>query len=580
MIEEGLARLAARVERGRRGARRRRAAPARSVFSARRRRRERVAVDRLDRGHAFDQQVDARAARLALVPLVDAPAHALRVAIRVAEPLHLGVERRELFACAARSTGRRGLARPRRRAPARSRARSRRSRRRARAPTRTRRAARRAVRRARGPARAGRPRARASAAASAARCRRVRARPARRRRRSGSKSMRWQRDRIVGSRSSGAPVTSTTTVRVGRLLERLQHRVGRLVLVAAQPLGLEQHQHLALAFDRRARRFGQDALAHVLLDAVRRAARLELDDVGVHAAQHEPAAPLVVGHADQHRRELARRVLDARAARPDEQVRVPGPCRGVPQRVERALLADDDRVHGARAYGSDGARPRPSTRAATSSGVPLASTTHPAPAGRELAVRGADPGVELGARPLEPIALGARRAPRRRRRERRARRRGRARRPPPPTRSTARPRRRRARAPTPWYASVDGVKRSLTTTAPRASAGRDDLGDVLGAIGEHQQQLGARDRAASSACSNTARSSAPDLRVAGLERDDDLAARRAQRLRRAARPACDLPLPSPPSSTMKRHGRGHALDASARCALRIRRARREAGERS
>ena len=52
---------------------------------------------------------------------------------------------------------------------------------------------------------------------------------------------------------------------IRRLLERLQHRVRRLVLVAAQPLGLEQHEHLALALDRRARRLGQDALAHVVL---------------------------------------------------------------------------------------------------------------------------------------------------------------------------------------------------------------------------------------------------------------------------------------------------------------------------
>ena len=46
--------------------------------------------------------------------------------------------------------------------------------------------------------------------------------------------------------------------------------------------------------------------------------------------------------------------------------------------------------------------------------------------------------------------------------------------------------------PTPWYASEDGVKRSLTTTLPAASAGRITLGDVRGAIGEHQQELGAR----------------------------------------------------------------------------------------
>ena len=132
---------------------------------------------------------------------------------------------------------------------------------------------------------------------------------------------------------------------VRRLLERLQHRVRGLVLVPAQALGLEQHQHFALAFDRRACRFGKDALAHVVLDAIRSRARFELHDVGMHAAHHEPQAAFVVGDADEHRRELTRRVFDARAAWSDEQVRVAGPGRGLPQRAERPLLTDDDRVH-------------------------------------------------------------------------------------------------------------------------------------------------------------------------------------------------------------------------------------------
>ena len=156
--------------------------------------------------------------------------------------------------------------------------------------------------------------------------------------------MRWQRDRIVGSRSSATAVTSTHDRARRRLLDRLQHRVGRLVLVAAQPLGLEQDQHLALGLDRRARRLGQDRLAHVFLDPVRRAAGLELDDVGMHAALHEPQPALVVADTDQQRRELARRVLDPGAARPDEQVRVRRAARPRARSVStRTLLTDDAR---------------------------------------------------------------------------------------------------------------------------------------------------------------------------------------------------------------------------------------------
>ena len=76
------------------------ASAGRSVFSARRGRRDHVAVDRLDRGDAFEQEIDAGAARLALVPLVESPAHALRVAVGVAVALHLGVELGQLLGVA------------------------------------------------------------------------------------------------------------------------------------------------------------------------------------------------------------------------------------------------------------------------------------------------------------------------------------------------------------------------------------------------------------------------------------------------------------------------------------------------
>ena len=75
LIEERLARFAARVERGRGGARRDTTSRGRSPLSGGAGSRERVAVHGLDRGHAFEQQVDARAPRLALVALLD-PARA------------------------------------------------------------------------------------------------------------------------------------------------------------------------------------------------------------------------------------------------------------------------------------------------------------------------------------------------------------------------------------------------------------------------------------------------------------------------------------------------------------------------
>ena len=65
------------------------------------RRRDHVPVDGFDRGDAFEQQIDARPAQLALVPLVDPAPHALCVAVRVAVPLHLGVELGQLFCVAA-----------------------------------------------------------------------------------------------------------------------------------------------------------------------------------------------------------------------------------------------------------------------------------------------------------------------------------------------------------------------------------------------------------------------------------------------------------------------------------------------
>ena len=63
---------------------------------------ERVAVHRLERGDAFEQQIDARAPRLALMALLDPAAQRARVAVGVAEPFELGVELAQLL-CVARS---------------------------------------------------------------------------------------------------------------------------------------------------------------------------------------------------------------------------------------------------------------------------------------------------------------------------------------------------------------------------------------------------------------------------------------------------------------------------------------------
>src|SRR5689334_3050534 len=89
--QKRLARLAARVEGGSCRARRDRqprqiAVERRGTFA------ERVAVDGLERGDPFEQQVDARAPNLALLTFDDLPAQTDDVALLVTEPFHLGRE--------------------------------------------------------------------------------------------------------------------------------------------------------------------------------------------------------------------------------------------------------------------------------------------------------------------------------------------------------------------------------------------------------------------------------------------------------------------------------------------------------
>ena len=371
------------------------------MFETRRGRRQHVAVHRLDRGDAFEQQVDAGSPRFALVALVEPAAHALRVPVGVAVALHLRVELGEL----GRMTGRDLIGRAAHRASSCSATAS------AVAPVPSIRpgaAANNARRLASGPAIA---RARASwppespaasaawaestpSAASAA----ASASSA-----TGSKSMRWQRDRIVGNRSSATDVTNTRIVRVRRLFQRLEHRVGRLVLVAAQLLGFEQQQHFALGLDRASVRLGQDALAHVGLHRVRRAAGLELDDVGVHPPLDEPLRPLVVG-VDQARRESARRLLDARPPRPDEQVRVRGPFRRALERGDRSLLAYDVGPHRLHPTEESVGTQRPDLLGDFFA-CPARVEQRPLVQGCEIAVRIADRGMELIAGPFEAIGL-------------------------------------------------------------------------------------------------------------------------------------------------------------------------------
>ena len=199
----------------------------------------------------------------------------------------------------------------------------------------------------------------------------------------------------------------------------------------------------------RAVRLGEDRLADVVLDPVRRAARLELDDVGMHAALARAAALRSSSATPMSSAaNVARRVLDARTARPDEEVRVRRALGRARERVDRALLPDDVRRTSSRRLepaSEDRRDRRPRRRPATSSRRAVALDERPAPRRRQR--RGTRRGPRRGTRRRRARSGRGRRrpAPRRRRRGGRARRRGRVRARRPRTRSSARPRRRRAR---------------------------------------------------------------------------------------------------------------------------------------
>ena len=363
-------------------------------------------------------------------------------------------------------------------------------------------------------------------------------------------------------------MTSTHDRARRRLLDRLQHRVGRLVLVAAQALGLEQDR---APCDRlRSARAPPRAGSRSRTSSFTRydappGSNSTTSGCTPRCTSREPA--LVVADADQQRRELARRVLDARTARADEQVRVRRAARrGVAQRLDRALLTDDVREHR-----------RPSLRK-------HGSTTAPDPGrdlvGRSRRRRRAPSRAPARARGTRPRTRAWNSAPARSNRSRSAgdarfgdvvgevehdhERRVRGRRSPialsrstsstPSPRADAlvRERRRReavahddraARERRAGSRSVDVLRRDRR--ASTASSVRGVERRV--AVQQHCAQLGARLRVARLAASRRprARSRAADS---------------------ASRSTCVLlPTPSPPSRTMKRHG-------VASCARRVARA--------
>ena len=131
-----------------------------------------------------------------------------------------------------------------------------------------------------------------------------------------------------------------------RLLERLQQRVGRLVAACPCSRSASNRTTTLRAPSTELRdASGMMRSRTSGLDLVRPALGLELDDVGVHAAEHEILRPLVAVGCDQRGGEAAGRVLDSRAARSDEQVGVHGPLGRAPHEVDGAVLPDDAVPH-------------------------------------------------------------------------------------------------------------------------------------------------------------------------------------------------------------------------------------------
>ncbi len=109
----------------------------------------------------------------------------------------------------------------------------------------------------------------------------------------------------------------------GRLLERLEHAVGRLVAELVDAL---DHEHPARGLKRRLARGGDHRLLDVADEDLVGAARGHPGQIGVGAGARARPGAVRVGRAagEQLRRHRPRRRALARAARAVEQVRVRG----------------------------------------------------------------------------------------------------------------------------------------------------------------------------------------------------------------------------------------------------------------
>ena len=396
------------------------------------------------------------------------------------------------------------------------------------------------------------------------RARRARARRRRRERGARPRRRRGTRSRRAGtaSGSSGAArrrptVTSTIIVPRRRLLERLEQLVGG-GLVEAEPLGVEQRRS-PCARPRSGCAYASAMICLRVLDADLRGRRVDLDDVGVHAAQREVPRALVAVGRDRPRR---------RSTAPPPRRRSPrGPtsryaCTGrSAARCSSATARScpTTRAHCSVVTGSSScqaaARPRRQTRSATSSTVAVARRPRPS---RVSAARSRYAAAPRRGTRRPRASSRSRSAPRRarvgdRRRSTsstttrsgsRPRGRDRVR--------AARPRRRRARGRRPGTRATTARSGRSRPTSPRASAGSITLGDVLGAVGGHEQRLGGGcDRL------GAVEQQLADHRTGRRRRRARRSRRTVDARARAARPpsraACVLfPLPSPPSSTTNR----------------------------
>ena len=256
-----------------------------------------------------------------------------------------------------------------------------------------------------------------------------------RRRRTGSKSMRWQRDRIVGSRSSAPAVTSSMMVRGGGSSMVFSIAFADSFWLPAQP-SRPRTGSAPCARPRSARgRFGEDRVADVFLD--------RYDAPPGSNSTTSGCTPRCTSRSRARRRRRRRAAprthaprLRPRAARTDEQVRVRRAFASRARSVSSARSCPTmSATHASSRHGQRTGSTAAQTRSATSSGRPPASTTSQPRSAASSRYAARTRRVELGAGPLEAVTDRPRREPRRRRRADRARRRHRVRGPPAATRS-------------------------------------------------------------------------------------------------------------------------------------------------